>query len=208
MHGIAETARTITDATHPMRQMNLRSTLAACERTDARIVADASRHQRGLSPDRVRRMAAGVRRAQTDRYAEGRNGAAFEGKQFQRLHWHGGRKLSFHSDVPEILPRAGQCAAAAPCWNSRRCRYGSDDFAPHDVGRYPYATGQAYAARSRANTLPDEIFPPYYLYPAGAGDYQDRLQMPVEESANMLIMLETAREPTAQTRRWRISIAT
>ena len=63
------------------------------------------------------------------------------------------------------------------------------DFAPHDVGRYPYATGQVYAAPSLPNGVTP---PPYYLYPAGTGVYDMRMQMPVEECGNMLIMLEAA----------------
>ena len=64
------------------------------------------------------------------------------------------------------------------------------DFAPHDIGRYPIATGQVYAARrSCANGL---VHPPYYLYPADSEVYDPRYQMPVEECGNMLIMLAAA----------------
>ena len=69
--------------------------------------------------------------------------------------------------------------ASMPVW--------TDDFAPHDVGRYPNATGQVYAALNRVHG--GETFPPFYLYPAGAKVYDPRYQMPVEESGNMLIML-------------------
>lgn len=65
-----------------------------------------------------------------------------------------------------------------------------EDFAPHDVGRYPYATGQVYAAN---RPLPNGTAPlPFYLYPAGTDVYDIRYQMPVEECGNMLVMLEAA----------------
>ena len=64
------------------------------------------------------------------------------------------------------------------------------DFAPHDVGRYPYATGQVYAARKHVKN--GSVHPPFYLYPAQSNVYDFRYQMPVEECGNMLIMLETA----------------
>lgn len=73
--------------------------------------------------------------------------------------------------------------ASMPVW--------TDDFAPHDVGRYPLATGQVYAAVKRVG--PKESHPPYYLYPAGAPVYDLHDQMPVEECGNMLVMLEAAR---------------
>ena len=64
------------------------------------------------------------------------------------------------------------------------------DFAPHDVGRYPYVTGQVYdCAIPRAT---GNVIPPIYLYPAGSGVFHGTHQMPVEESGNMLVMLETA----------------
>jgi len=64
------------------------------------------------------------------------------------------------------------------------------DFAPHDVGRYPYATGQVYdCSISRAT---GHVIPPIYLYPANSGVYNNTHQMPVEESGNMLVMMEAA----------------
>ena len=64
-----------------------------------------------------------------------------------------------------------------------------EDFAPHDVGRYPYVYGQRYAAPGCPN---GEVYRPFYLYPAGSGIYDMARQMPVEECGNMLIMMETA----------------
>lgn len=72
------------------------------------------------------------------------------------------------------------------------------DFAPHDVGRYPYAWGQVYAYRglygkdaSGATVWcngTDNVCPPFYLYPKGSDIYDVNYQMPVEECGNMLIM--------------------
>ncbi len=61
------------------------------------------------------------------------------------------------------------------------------DFSPHDVGRYPYATGEVYM-------LPDHlpcgyVYPPYYLYAPGSNVYTLHRAMPVEECGNMLVML-------------------
>ena len=72
--------------------------------------------------------------------------------------------------------------ASMPVW--------TDDFAPHDVGRYPNATGQVYAAKHR--TRQNESYPPFYLFPAGTDVYDPRYQMPVEECGNMLVMLQAA----------------
>ena len=64
------------------------------------------------------------------------------------------------------------------------------DFAPHDVGRYAILTGQVYGARQRAKHQAMGIaHPPYYLYPATADAYLLHRQMPVEESADMLLMV-------------------
>lgn len=68
------------------------------------------------------------------------------------------------------------------------------DFAPHDVGRYPHATGQVYGARSErvGGVENGDVHPPYYLYPASAEIYKFEDQMPVEECGNMLIMIAAA----------------
>lgn len=63
------------------------------------------------------------------------------------------------------------------------------DFAPHDVGRYPYATGQVYALRDYQGIDNGDVFPPYYIYPDTSDVYDLRHQMPVEECGNMLVMI-------------------
>ena len=64
------------------------------------------------------------------------------------------------------------------------------DFAPHDVGRYPYATGQVYSLKQGLRA--GDVVPPYYQYPAGTDVYSAKNQMPVEECGNMLVMLYAA----------------
>ena len=72
--------------------------------------------------------------------------------------------------------------ARMPVWNY--------DFAPHDVGRYPLLTGQVYGAKQRAkHQAMGTAHAPYYLFPASVDAYLLSRQMPVEESANMLLML-------------------
>lgn len=66
------------------------------------------------------------------------------------------------------------------------------DFAPHDVGRYPHATGQVYAGTARRAVQNGETHPDYYLYPASKDAYDFKYQMPVEECGNMLLMLAAA----------------
>ena len=89
--------------------------------------------------------------------------------------------LKYCPELVNALCRPVLYFASLPVWEF--------DFAPHDVGRYPYATGQVYAAAHTPNGLTP---PPYYMYPAGTGVYSMRSQMPVEECGNMLIMLAAA----------------
>ncbi len=76
------------------------------------------------------------------------------------------------------------------------------DFAPHDLGTYPWAAGQVYGLRTDdskygANEtwgLCGELktHHMFYLYPAESNVYNFDKQMPVEECGNMLIMAAAA----------------
>lgn len=76
--------------------------------------------------------------------------------------------------------------AACPVWEY--------DFAPHDVGRYPYAWGQVYGLsdekKQEFSGEQGAVYPPFYSWPEGSGIYDFRYQMPVEECGNMLILTE------------------
>lgn len=76
----------------------------------------------------------------------------------------------------------------------------SYDFAPHDVGTYPVCGGQFYGIRESGDKCVDRILEggpwhtfkthfPFYILPAEFPLYDFNMQMPVEESADMLIML-------------------
>lgn len=72
--------------------------------------------------------------------------------------------------------------ASMPVWDY--------DFAPHDVGRYPYVAGQMYALRNMP--VSGDVIPLIFQYPAGSDLYDPNMQMPLEECGNMIIMMEAA----------------
>jgi hypothetical protein len=91
--------------------------------------------------------------------------------------------LLFNPELVKAMLRPILRFAALPVWTY--------DFAPHDAGRYPWVTGQVYGLNEeRARN--GETFPPFYAFPANAGLYNPRYQMPVEECGNMLVMLAAA----------------
>ena len=75
----------------------------------------------------------------------------------------------------------------------------SYDFAPHDVGTYPVCCGQIYAIWQEPNKYHARYGEggfwskvkthfPFYTLPENFKPYEFKMQMPVEECANMLIM--------------------
>ncbi len=84
-----------------------------------------------------------------------------------------------------------------PIFRFARLSVWNHDYAPHDVGRYPYATGQVYGLRADLDIvlethgarLPEgQIYPPFYTWPSTISIYDDCYQMPIEECGNMLIL--------------------
>ena len=80
-----------------------------------------------------------------------------------------------------------------PIFDFASCKVWEYDFAPHDVGRYPYAWGQVYGLHEFNNTVSyyrqsPSVLPPFYMYPSGSNVYDMKYQMPVEECGDMLIM--------------------
>ena len=64
----------------------------------------------------------------------------------------------------------------------------TDDFAPHDIGRYPIACGQVYSLALYKHLVPHKIgYKNVYKSKPGK-TFMARWQMPVEECGNMLIL--------------------
>ena len=75
------------------------------------------------------------------------------------------------------------------------------DFAPHDIGTYPWCLGQVYGIKNTNDkyscnmtsfNLPVKTHTMLYLRPAESDVYDYNMQMPVEECGDMLIMTAVA----------------
>ncbi len=63
-----------------------------------------------------------------------------------------------------------------------------EEFAPHDIGRYPLACGQVYALTPHAHLLPHSYTYKRIYKAKGTNIYMPQFQMPVEECGNMLLL--------------------
>ncbi|HHY81854.1 MAG TPA: DUF4965 domain-containing protein [Clostridiales bacterium] len=94
--------------------------------------------------------------------------------------------LRFNPRLVEAMMRPVIRFAKLPVWPY--------DFAPHDVGRYPYVIGQVYGLRGNAEPIRNlhmangDVYPKLYIMPSGVELYDLHYQMPVEECGNMLVM--------------------
>ncbi len=84
-----------------------------------------------------------------------------------------------------------------PIFDFARKPIWSFDYAPHDAGIYPYCLGQYYAIKNNEEEQLDlmvkdwhkaTLLPFYYQFPKGTPIFDENRQMPVEESANMIII--------------------
>ena len=165
--------------------------LVRCEKLDAEVLAEAGK----ISEDYQQIVSASWRHtfAAHKLIATPSGEMAFLSKENDSNGCLGTADVSYPS-IPLFLKYCPELvnAMCRPILEFANMPVWTEDFAPHDVGRYPNATGQAYAAiRKIAN---GESHPPYYLYPAGAEVYNPKYQMPVEECGNMLVMLAAAQQ--------------
>ena len=77
------------------------------------------------------------------------------------------------------------------------------EYAPHDAGVYPFCNGQFYGIQNKESgkygrsisyqgeDFRKVVLPQYYFYPKGSDLYSHEKQMPIEESADMIIICLT-----------------
>lgn len=101
--------------------------------------------------------------------------------------------LLYNPELVNAMMRGIYEFAKMPVWNY--------DFAPHDLGTYPWCAGQVYGTAYRQDKYCCGMFSTgvsprtnqmLYIRPAESDVYDKNCQMPVEECGNMLIMQAAA----------------
>ena len=97
--------------------------------------------------------------------------------------------LLYNTELVKGMIRPILTFARMPVWNY--------DFAPHDAGTYPACCGQVYGLNMEKTHYHGDYVKfdfyethfPIYMLPAAFDAYDFNMQMPVEECANLIIML-------------------
>ena len=101
--------------------------------------------------------------------------------------------LLYNPELVNAMIRGIYDFAKMPVWNY--------DFAPHDLGTYPWCAGQVYGTAYREDKYCCGMFSTgasprtnqmLYIRPAESNVYDKNCQMPVEECGNLLIMTAAA----------------
>lgn len=101
--------------------------------------------------------------------------------------------LLYNPELVQGMLRGIYDFAKMPVWNF--------DFAPHDLGTYPWCSSQIYGTAQRDDKYCCGMYSTWasprtnqmlYLRPAESEVYEKNMQMPVEECGNMLIMQAAA----------------
>ena len=101
--------------------------------------------------------------------------------------------LLYNPELVNAMMRGIYDFAKMPVWTY--------DFAPHDVGTYPWCAGQVYGTAGRDDKYACGMLSTFasprtnqmlYLRPAASDVYDKACQMPVEECGNMLVMTAAA----------------
>ena len=101
--------------------------------------------------------------------------------------------LLYNPELVNAMMRGIYAFAKMPVWNY--------DFAPHDLGTYPWCAGQVYGTAYREDKYCCGMFSTgvsprtnqmLYIRPAESDVYDVNCQMPVEECGNMLVMQAAA----------------
>lgn len=101
--------------------------------------------------------------------------------------------LLYNPELVQGMLRGIYDFARMPVWNF--------DFAPHDIGTYPWCSGQVYGTACREDKYCCGMFSTgasprtnqmLYIRPAESEVYDKNCQMPVEECGNMIIMQAAA----------------